>query len=321
MKKISYFTWICLIFTLLFLPVVAHGSVPERAANYAVTDLAHLFSETTISYLVSQNEQLFESTGGEVVFLTVEQLPEGQSIREFSRTVFNAWGVGSVENNNGILIVIADLEGEAYITIGQGLEQHLSNNQLNHVLEQYFTPHFAVGDDDLGARQLFDVLSAEVTEAFPSGAGIVQQSPVTTAATQGENNLFGNRTLIIIVVIAFIFFLSFSRRRRRPMMMGGGMGFGRRRRGGFGSFAGGFLAGNLLSRRHANRNMRHQPPYRQPQSPTFTRSTPPKASTSRGAGVSVNRATRSQGRPARPSTPRSGSGGFSRGGSTRRGGR
>jgi len=317
----------------------AFAQIPQRSDNYAVTDLANLFSEDTIRELIALNDVLFDSTGGEVVFLTMYEIPQGTNIEDFARDVFNTWGVGSVENNNGVLVVISDIEGEAYVVIGEGLEPFMSNRFLEESLEIYFAPHFEVADDDIAAINLFNVFSDRIISSFPTGTGLpeVVQTPVVNQQVQQTTSSQGsgiNIGLIIVIIIVIFVIMGASGRRGGGMMGPGGGMMHRRRRGGMGSFAGGFLMGNMLGRR------RHRPRGPRPpmgggsmmgqggssttSRPTYTRSTPPRASTSRGAGTTVNRGTRSTGRSSgggysRPSAGRSSGGGFSRGGSTRRG--
>ena len=310
-----------LLFLLLFgSSLVAFAFIPERDENFAVTDLAGLFSDNTVNYLINQNNQLFDANGGEVVFLTIDRIPNRQTIADFSTDVFNTWGVGSVENNNGILIVIANLEGEAYVTIGGGLEAHMTNDYLNHVMETYFTPYFAEGNDDLAATQIFDVLSNRIYEIFSSGTTLVQDSQDGGLMNfingrGGLMNLITDNWVMILIVI-LILFLLFSSPRRSFRGERWGRGFGRRRMGGgAGTFAGGFLLGKMLGRRNQNRNTYTQS--RPTTNTRYTRNTP-RASTNRGASSSVNPRTRRQ---SRSSYSTRGSGGYSRGGTTRRRGR
>ena len=314
MKKTSLFL-VCFLFFMTSL--TAFANVPERDANYAVTDLAGLFDDATTRTLINQNNHLFDTTGGEIAFLTVDTIPNGQNIEDFAHDVFNQWGVGSVENNNGVLVVISDLDGLVYITIGQGLEPYMSNAFLNEALNTYFIPNFEIGEDSVAALELFDVLSERIIESFPvvdaPPAQVIDNTPV--AATDQNNSSGPN--LILILVGIFVLFLVFGRRggrRRRAsmmhptdMMMGGG-----RRRGGFGSFMGGMMLGNMLGGR---RNRRRRSSFMDTSAPrsrqstvsssqpksSFTRSTPPSASTTRGAGAKVNPTSRQQNRSSRSS--------------------
>jgi len=343
MKKLS----IAIIAVLIFvLPItVFAANLPDPPENYAVLDQAGVLSPTTIQYLANSNDDLFYYTGGDVRFLITDFLPMGQEIADYTLEVFNYWGVGSEQNNNGVLVVMSVVEGEYWITVGTGLAQQMSRSYLENVVSTHFSPYFADGNYDMAVRNLFDVLSGRIYELFPPVEGqqaAPNQMPgtINEFAAQGGTNfgigdVFG---FIIFVAIALFIIkaLLFPRRGHwgggmmGGPMMGGGWGWGRRR--GFGGMMGGFFGGYLMGR------ARHRQPGGQQRGNVFN---PPQGGAG-GSGDGFTRGGASRGggaggasRGNTPSRPSGGSpfgggrsggfgggygGGFTRGGGSRGGG-
>ena len=286
MKK---FNIVILIFIMIFM---LGASLPDEPQNYAVLDQAGVLSPTTIDYLVNRNNELFDLTGGDVRFLITDFIPMGYEIADYTLAVFNHWGVGSADRNNGVLVVIAIGTMDFWVTAGSGLSQQMSASYLQNVTADYFDPYFTVGNHDMAVRNLFDALAGRIYELFPPEAGAAGGNALNVLPTAANppqtGNGFGNVLGMIIFIFIALFVirtLIFPRRRGWGGGMTGRRGFwGRPRGGGFGGMAGGFLGGYLMGRaRH-----RQRPP------------APPRGGSSGGTG-------------------RSG-GGFTRGGSSRGGG-
>jgi len=295
----------CLIIALLFVPsITVQASLPAFPANDAVLDTQNVLSSNTVQTLVSGNNRLFTQTGGEVLFYITDFLPMGYTVSDFTLELFNYWQVGSEQNNNGVLVVMALATTDHHITVGGGLANHMSGGYLHEITHNYFIDYFDAGNYDAAVNSLFNVLSAEIERIFaPAPEAAANPAPYQPVQNQNpiqQNAPRGNNNWLIIAVVVFVLFLLLPRRRRG---FGGGM-FGRRRMGG-GGMIGGMLGGYMLGRaRH------RQPTVRQPrtQAPRNPLSRPPT-----GGGFTRGGSSGGFG------GGRSG-GGFTRGGSSRGGG-
>ena len=301
MKKL-----ICLIIALLFVPgfTVQANQFPPFPANEAVLDTQGVLSTNTVQELVSGNNQLFQSTGGEVLFYITDFLPMGYTASDFALELFNTWEVGSAENNNGVLMVIALATGDHHITVGGGLANRMSGGYLHEITHNYFIEHFDAGNYDVAVSSIFGVLSAEIQNMFATGA---ESNPAPVPVNQAQNPIHqneprGNNNWLIIVIVVVVLLLIMPRRRGfGGGMMGRGGMFGRRRMGG-GGMLGGMLGGYMLGRaRH------RQPSVRQPRTQTPRIPRPPTGGGFTRGGSSGGFGGRS-------------GGGFTRGGSSRGGG-
>lgn len=155
------FAVLCLTALLLCsLSIPALAAVPDRPQNQYVLDEAGVLDDATEREIISQNQRLFEKTGAEIVIVTVDFLG-GQEINDYVFELFNSWGVGSKERNNGVLLVMAIGEDNYYAQAGYGIEDYF-DRRMQGLLDDYLEPDFAVGDYDAGARKFFDAVYTEL---------------------------------------------------------------------------------------------------------------------------------------------------------------
>src|SRR5262245_63809879 len=71
-----------------------------------VNDFAGVLDDTTKSELETLLTGLKAQTTAEVAVVTVNSLG-GMSVEEYANRLFNGWGIGRADKNNGILILVA----------------------------------------------------------------------------------------------------------------------------------------------------------------------------------------------------------------------
>ena len=59
----------------------------------------------------------------------------GRYIEEYANKMFREWGIGSKQNNNGVLLLVS-LEHKDRIEVGYGLEGALTDLQSNQILNE-----------------------------------------------------------------------------------------------------------------------------------------------------------------------------------------
>lgn len=131
------------------------ASLPEAPRDVYVLDGAGVLSSETERYLIEKGNALFAVSGAQIVTVTVTD--SGYSDMEvFAYDLFNKWGIGSSELNNGVLLAMEPSSGRIWCTVGAGLERELSSGVLTTILESRVYPWYDNGDNDLAARNFFD---------------------------------------------------------------------------------------------------------------------------------------------------------------------
>lgn len=74
-----------------------------------------------------------------IVAVTVPNLG-GDDVSSYTKRLFDCWGVGDAQSDNGVLILVAMAERRVRIELGAGLEGRLTDAQLESALDQMVAP-------------------------------------------------------------------------------------------------------------------------------------------------------------------------------------
>ncbi len=234
MKKRAVVFLAILLVAVMIVPISANASglsIPEKPENQYVLDEANVIPDDIEADIISKNQQLFEQTGAQVVIVAVDFI-SGRDIEEYAYQIFNDWGVGSKERNNGVLFVMSTAEEDYWLMSGYGIEDFLTGAYLKNVLNTYVEPDFAVGDYGAAAQKLVDNMSATLTNYYMENPD--DYSDRQNAYTQGNNQgnsmarTFGGGFvgIVIIAVVVAIFMAIIGGARRSAYRGYGGHGGG-----------------------------------------------------------------------------------------------
>ncbi len=151
----------CLILTVFPVAALAAGDVVEPTKEFYVADYAKVLSSETEKWIVKQNQDLYKRTGAQIVVVTVDFLG-GMEIEDYAYKLFNKWGIGSKEKNNGVLLLLAIGEDNYWCVQGKGLENSLDSGAIGDILYDNLEPDFAKQKYNAGVKKTFDVLYAQV---------------------------------------------------------------------------------------------------------------------------------------------------------------
>ena len=147
------------------LAVPALAAYPDRPENQYVLDEAGVLSEETEQEIISQNQTLFQEEGAQIVVVAVDFL-DGEDIADYAYSLFNIWGIGSQERNNGLLLLLAIGEDNYYAMAGYGIEDYFDGAKLQDMLNEYLKPDFAARDYDAGVEKFFQAALSEMESYY-----------------------------------------------------------------------------------------------------------------------------------------------------------
>lgn len=250
----------------LALALPALAAYPERPENQYVLDEAGVLSTATEQTIVQENQELFQETGAQIVVVAVDFL-DGVEIDDYAYSLFNLWGIGSQERNNGLLLLLAIGEDNYYAQAGYGVEDYFDGSRLQGMLDEYLEPDFAARDYDAGVQKFFQAALSEMEVYYASYAGQYDQpaSPsyeedYASAPSFSQRvasffgNLFGRLIAVVVLVLVLLLFFAIL----RGIFGGGGPRSGGG--GGGGGFWSGLFLGNLLGRSRRHYGWRSPPP-------------------------------------------------------------
>ena len=88
----------------------------------------------------------------------------GKTIDEYAFGLFNNWGIGKEDKNNGILLLVAEDERKVRIEVGLGLEVVITNDIAKQIIDELIIPKFQEGNFNQG---IYDCV-AELAEYIES---------------------------------------------------------------------------------------------------------------------------------------------------------
>ncbi|MEQ9485645.1 TPM domain-containing protein [Coleofasciculus sp. F4-SAH-05] len=137
-------------------PLSAHALTVEEVPNPQqlngtwVTDMADILSQDTERQLNQMISELEIENGTEIAVVTVPETSPAPSPKSFTTELFNHWGIGKADEDNGVLFLISISDRRVEIETGYGIEPILPDAQVGQIIETKITPPFKQGDFDGG---------------------------------------------------------------------------------------------------------------------------------------------------------------------------
>ncbi|KST68298.1 TPM domain-containing protein [Mastigocoleus testarum] len=115
-----------------------------------VTDMAEILTDSTEAQLNQMIEELEAKNGTEIAVVTVAETAPAASPKEFTTELFNYWGIGKKEQDNGVLFLISVGDRRVEIETGYGVEGILPDAKVGKIIDTKIKPQFKQGDFDGG---------------------------------------------------------------------------------------------------------------------------------------------------------------------------
>ncbi|MBQ3634319.1 MAG: TPM domain-containing protein [Bacteroidales bacterium] len=142
---------------------------PPRLVN----DFAHVMTDDAVRYLEKFLVSVNDTTSNQVCVVTLNTLRD-YDIAMYSQELFDYWGIGQADKNNGVLILVkvktGNSNGQAFITTGYGLEGALPDISCSHIVNDKMIPYFKAGDYSsgiiAGAKSVVEAIQGEYTAEY-----------------------------------------------------------------------------------------------------------------------------------------------------------
>jgi len=167
----------------ILLPAVCAAEVIAPTDSFYVNDQSEILSEETTAYILDTAGSLDDQTGVQICVVTVDFIG-GANIADYAYELFNDWGIGSSEKNNGLLLLVVIGEENYYLLQGKGLESVLPSGTLQTILDRDMEPDFAAENYDAGVRKTYDSLLAALCSHYGVNAGADQSGALSGSSVQ-----------------------------------------------------------------------------------------------------------------------------------------
>ena len=189
-------TFIALTLALIMcaLPLAALGApdVVEATSQFYVADYAGVIDEDVQSHIVENSAKLYEETGAQIVVVTVDFIGES-NIEEYARTLFNKWGIGDKDKNNGVLLLMVIGAENYWCQQGSGLESQLPTSTIKTLLDTYLEPDFAVQEYSDGALKFYDAMYDKLASIY-GVSGVSSTAGTTANSSDGRLSSSGSES-------------------------------------------------------------------------------------------------------------------------------
>lgn len=208
--------------------------------NFFVNDFANVLTVEDESAIQSSAVTLYNQTTAQVVVVTLDDL-NGKEISQFALELGREWGVGSKEDNNGIVVLLSENDREIYISVGYGLEGALTDSKTGRIIDRYGLEYLKNDNFSKGIREITSALINEVYIEYGLSAenGYVS---IDNLPDETQEDYVGVSVSWVILIIILVFLSLLSRRRGGFIFFGG---YPHYHGGGFSGGAGGFSGGGF----------------------------------------------------------------------------
>ena len=213
-KRISALVLAVVVSAAVLCPAAFAAQLPSLPKDQCVVDDASVLSSGTVQTITELNAQLESScSGAQIGVLTVEYTGN-DSTEDYATQAFNAWGIGSSSNNNGVLILLVMesaqyADGDYYLTYGDGFRNTTLAKQSS-AIAQTMEDQFAAKDYDGAvttcarnvANTIADIYGVSLSGG--TGNGSTVQPGYQGGQSSGGSALTDILTLVVSVVLLIV---------------------------------------------------------------------------------------------------------------------
>ncbi len=218
---------------------------PQPTNDLFVNDFAGVISEENESEIMKIGADLYTQTGAQIVVVTINSL-DGYDVDEYALELGREWGVGSKDDNNGVVLLLSVSDRAVSIQAGYGLEGCVTDVKSGMILDEYALPYFSDDNFSTGLFEAYKAITAVVcmeygVELDPNYKINYYQTYESNTSDDMEDLIGG--MIIVVVIISLIVVLSGGFSGNNSNHGGGSYhGSGRSYRGG--TYYGGFSSGS-----------------------------------------------------------------------------
>jgi uncharacterized protein len=193
---------------------------PRQTNGGWVTDSVNILSDRTENRLNQIISQLESENGTEIAVVTVPKTSPSRSPKEFATELFNYWGIGKGDRDNGILLLISVGDRRTEIETGYGIESILSDAKVGNIIETQITPQFKKKNFDegtlAGTKALIAAVETSENHELKRIKITSDRIPDRNISTENNGNLIGSIVLILSPALVIYFLLRLCRVYVRP---------------------------------------------------------------------------------------------------------
>ena len=160
---------IAFIFVLAFaLGCAKVENIPLSDEGAYALDKSGVLSAETKNHIALYNQYLEESCGAQICVVTIPTMDYVgyDDIENYAYDLFNAWGIGDKDEDNGVLLLLVTDDELCWCLQGEGIEDTLSSSAISDILSENMQDDFYAGKFDSGTQKTFDALYRRICAIY-----------------------------------------------------------------------------------------------------------------------------------------------------------
>ena len=226
-SAISAFTMTSVLFLLAMPAIASELSFPEPKGY--VNDFAGVADSASLTVLSAMVTEIERNNTVEIAVVTVPTL-QNTTVEDYAEKLFQSWGIGKSDKDNGLLILVAPNERKWRIEVGYGLEPTITDAQAGVIGRECFTENFKALEYGRGLVCAVSSFRSIITGEPADGYGY------NVTANDNEPEDWAVLVIIILILLApmIVIYIIIMLVTKGKLKSGGGRG----RRGGHGGWGG-----------------------------------------------------------------------------------
>jgi uncharacterized protein len=192
---------------LVLLSLTAAAQDFPKPTGY-INDFANIISpeiSTQLSNIIRQFDKLTTNEIAVVTIPTLDNIP----IEDYTVKLFENWGIGKKETDNGILLLVVPNDRQVRIEVGYDLEKYINDALAGRIIREVMVPHFRSSNYSLGILNGVIEITNQIAkksqiEFDPITAGEVTQDVYRLQETESATTTLIGKIIKVIVIIFII---------------------------------------------------------------------------------------------------------------------
>ena len=193
MKKIISFT-ICLWVTIIAASAASY--TPKDVPNVHIKDRTQyvtnpdgILSAAAVDTLNKMLSKVWAQTSAEPVIVAIEAMADSYDVNLFANELFELWGIGKKDTENGLLLLIVGGDTNRYVVrTGRGLGGVLPDVTCSRIMRNNAVPYYKNGDMDAGTIAAMKIFCQAMTD--PDAAAEIKSKYTSDAAADEDEDFF-----------------------------------------------------------------------------------------------------------------------------------
>lgn len=142
-----------------------------------------------------------EETSCEIGVAVIDSL-DGNTIEDYAAGLFEKWGIGKQDQDNGILLLVSIEDRELRLEVGYGLEGTITDIEAGNIINNIIVPRFKENNYEVGIYNGVIAVSNEINSDY--GKNLLAYSSDYSSVAEisfSETKAFGRMIMAIVISV------------------------------------------------------------------------------------------------------------------------